>query len=139
MAENTECTRRTEANTQGLVELFDALSGGFKVIAWLGRAAKPIWLHRRRAGGGHWPVDGHQGRLNLMSEAKLIALVGAPTAAWLLAITPQLEGKVLPGYREPIGIVTACSPLCDPGVVADAIREWFDCFDDAAGRGCMRW
>ncbi|MBB2918188.1 hypothetical protein [Cupriavidus alkaliphilus] len=42
VAENTECTRRTEANTQGLVELFDALSGGFKVIAWLGRAAKPI-------------------------------------------------------------------------------------------------
>lgn len=44
-----------------------------------------------------------------MSKAKLIALVGAPTAAWLLAITPQLEGKVLRGHRDPIGIVTACS------------------------------
>lgn len=42
-------------------------------------------------------------------KQKLIAMVGAPAAAWLMVNTPVLEGKILRGYKDPIGIVTACS------------------------------
>lgn len=44
-----------------------------------------------------------------MSRAKLVAAVGAPCAALLLAYVPQFEGVILRGYRDPIGIVTACA------------------------------
>lgn len=44
-----------------------------------------------------------------MSRARLIAAVGAAGAATLLTTTPQLEGMVLRGYKDPIGIVTACA------------------------------
>lgn len=43
------------------------------------------------------------------SRAKLAALVGAPCAALLLAYVPQFEGVVLRGYRDPVGIITACA------------------------------
>ncbi|MGE8454647.1 MAG: hypothetical protein ACN6OP_29355 [Pseudomonadales bacterium] len=42
MTENTETTKRVEVNTEGLVEMFNALSGGFKVLVWIGKAARPI-------------------------------------------------------------------------------------------------
>lgn len=35
--------------------------------------------------------------------------VGAGCAAILLACVPQFEGMVLRGYKDPIGIVTACA------------------------------
>jgi lysozyme len=39
----------------------------------------------------------------------LAALIGAPCAVILCLYVPQFEGEVLRGYRDPIGIVTACS------------------------------
>lgn len=44
-----------------------------------------------------------------MSRTKLAAIVGAPCAGILLACVPAFEGMVLRGYRDPIGIVTACA------------------------------
>lgn len=43
------------------------------------------------------------------SKAKLITLVGAACAASLLTCVPKFEGVVLRGYKDPIGIVTACT------------------------------
>ena len=40
---------------------------------------------------------------------KLIAVVGVSCAALLLNCVPTFEGTVLRGYKDPIGIVTACS------------------------------
>lgn len=39
----------------------------------------------------------------------LKATVGAGATALLLAYVPQFEGMVLRGYKDPIGIVTACA------------------------------
>ena len=44
-----------------------------------------------------------------MSRGKLVAVVGAPCAALLLSQVPKFEGMVLRGYRDPVGIVTACA------------------------------
>lgn len=41
-------------------------------------------------------------------KSKLVAAVGALCASLLLAIVPAHEGTVLKGYRDPVGIVTAC-------------------------------
>ena len=40
---------------------------------------------------------------------KLKALIGATATAVLLSYVPQFEGVILRGYKDPIGIVTACS------------------------------
>lgn len=40
---------------------------------------------------------------------KLVATVGAGAAGVLMMYVPQLEGVVLRGYKDPIGIVTACA------------------------------
>ncbi len=45
----------------------------------------------------------------MSGRAKLAGMVGAPAAALLLAYVPQFEGVVLRGYKDPIGIVTACA------------------------------
>lgn len=42
-------------------------------------------------------------------RAKLAGMVGAPAAALLLTYVPQFEGVILRGYKDPIGIVTACA------------------------------
>jgi lysozyme len=39
----------------------------------------------------------------------LKASVGAVAAALLLSYVPQFEGMVLRGYKDPVGIVTACA------------------------------
>ena len=39
---------------------------------------------------------------------KLIAKVGAASAALLLAVVPVFEGTVLKTYRDPIGVLTSC-------------------------------
>lgn len=45
-----------------------------------------------------------------MAKAKTLkATVGAGVAAILLTYVPQFEGMVLRGYKDPIGIVTACA------------------------------
>jgi lysozyme len=40
---------------------------------------------------------------------KLIAVVGTAAAVTLSTYVPQFEGMILRGYRDPIGIVTACA------------------------------
>lgn len=40
---------------------------------------------------------------------RLAATVGAGACALLLSYVPQFEGMVLRGYKDPIGIVTACA------------------------------
>lgn len=42
-------------------------------------------------------------------QKTLKATVGAGCAAMLLAYVPQFEGMILRGYKDPIGIVTACA------------------------------
>lgn len=43
------------------------------------------------------------------SSRALKATVGASCAALLLTCVPKFEGVILRGYRDPIGIVTACA------------------------------
>lgn len=43
------------------------------------------------------------------NKTKLVALVGAGACALLVDYVPQAEGMILRGYRDPIGIVTACA------------------------------
>lgn len=43
------------------------------------------------------------------SSKTLKATVGAGAAALLLSYVPQFEGMILRGYKDPIGIVTACA------------------------------
>lgn len=42
LAENTSATRRTESNTAEIVEILEAWKGAFKVLAWVGKLAKPM-------------------------------------------------------------------------------------------------
>lgn len=42
------------------------------------------------------------------AREKLIAKVGAASAALLLAVVPVFEGTVLKTYRDPIGVLTSC-------------------------------
>ncbi len=39
---NNEATARVETNTSDMVEAFENLKGAFKVLNWIGRAAKPL-------------------------------------------------------------------------------------------------
>jgi hypothetical protein len=41
--ENTEAIKRIAEDTRGIVEMFSALEGGFKVLSGIGRLAKPIF------------------------------------------------------------------------------------------------
>lgn len=43
------------------------------------------------------------------SKKPLKAVVGAGCCAILLTAVPSLEGTILRGYKDPIGIVTACT------------------------------
>lgn len=43
-----------------------------------------------------------------MTRSKLVGLVGAGALSLLLTYVPQFEGTILRGYKDPIGIVTAC-------------------------------
>lgn len=45
---------------------------------------------------------------------KLVASVGACCAAILVALVPQFEGTVKKTYRDPIGIITACTGHTGP-------------------------
>lgn len=42
LAENTEATRRIDANTREMVEFFESMRGAFKVLNWIGALARPI-------------------------------------------------------------------------------------------------
>ncbi|MGJ0528202.1 lysozyme [Burkholderia gladioli] len=43
------------------------------------------------------------------NRKSLVAIVGVAAAGILSTYVPQFEGMVLRGYRDPIGIVTACA------------------------------
>ncbi len=45
----------------------------------------------------------------MATKKTLAATVGAGCCALLLSYVPQFEGVVLRGYKDPIGIVTACA------------------------------
>ena len=42
LAENTNATKRIEANTAELLDVFESWKGAMKVLNWIGKAAKPI-------------------------------------------------------------------------------------------------
>lgn len=44
-----------------------------------------------------------------MSRAKLISIVGLSAASTLGYFVPDMEGMILRGYKDPVGIVTACA------------------------------
>lgn len=46
---------------------------------------------------------------NNTGKRSLQATVGATAAALLIAYVPKFEGTILRGYKDPIGIVTACT------------------------------
>lgn len=45
----------------------------------------------------------------MAASKRLIVAVGASAAAILATYVPKFEGVVLRGYRDPVGIVTACA------------------------------
>lgn len=44
-----------------------------------------------------------------MARGKLIGIVGIGAASVLGSFVPQFEGMILRGYKDPVGIVTACA------------------------------
>lgn len=44
-----------------------------------------------------------------MSKARLIGIVGISAASTLGYFVPDMEGMILRGYKDPVGIVTACA------------------------------
>lgn len=42
-------------------------------------------------------------------KARLVAVIGMAAATTLGSFVPQFEGMVLRGYKDPVGIVTACA------------------------------
>jgi len=45
LAENTGATKRIEANTAEMLDVFESWKGAMKVLTWIGKAAKPVgWI-----------------------------------------------------------------------------------------------
>ena len=42
LAENTNATKRIEANTAEMLDVFESWKGAMKVLNWIGKAAKPL-------------------------------------------------------------------------------------------------
>lgn len=42
LAESTNATKRIEANTAEMLDVFESWKGAMKVLNWIGKAAKPI-------------------------------------------------------------------------------------------------
>lgn len=42
LAENTNATKRIEASTAEMLDVFESWKGAMKVLNWIGKAAKPI-------------------------------------------------------------------------------------------------
>lgn len=42
LQENTDATKRVEANTSEMLEVFQSFKAAFKVLEWIGKAAKPL-------------------------------------------------------------------------------------------------
>ena len=59
---NTAATRQVAESTRDLVEFFEAAQGAFKVLNWIGKAAKPVGYLAAAwsAGLGFWTaLKGH--------------------------------------------------------------------------------
>jgi lysozyme len=52
----------------------------------------------------------------MSAKAKLIAKIGAVAAAAAVAFVASKEGTILRTYRDPIGIITACTGHVDPSL-----------------------
>lgn len=52
----------------------------------------------------------------MSAKARLIAKVGALAAAAAVAFVASKEGTILQTYRDPIGIITACTGHVDPSL-----------------------
>ena len=50
----------------------------------------------------------------MSSKAKLIAAIGAAATALVVPLVAKYEGTVLRTYRDPIGIITACTGHTGP-------------------------
>lgn len=59
----------------------------------------------------------------MINRTRLVAMVGAGAAATLLAYVPRFEGVVLRGYKDPIGIVTACAGHTKTAVLGRAYTQ----------------
>lgn len=59
----------------------------------------------------------------MSTKAKLTATVGAGCCAALLSYVPQFEGTILRGYKDPIGIVTACTGNTASAVLGKAYTK----------------
>jgi lysozyme len=55
--------------------------------------------------------------------ARTTAVAGAAVAGLLLPMLPKLEGEILRGYRDPIGIVTACSGHTKTAILGKAYTK----------------
>jgi len=42
LAENTNATKRIEAHTAEMLDVFESWKGAMKVLTWIGKAAKPL-------------------------------------------------------------------------------------------------
>lgn len=68
-----------------------------------------------------------------MANKKLIALVGTVAAGILYTATPSFEGTIYKGYRDPVGIPTACTGRTGPEVVVGqryTPQQCADLFDE---------
>lgn len=61
--------------------------------------------------------------LETQDKKTLTALVGTVTTTALLSMLPQLEGTILRGYKDPIGIVTACAGHTKTAVLGKPYTE----------------
>ena len=52
----------------------------------------------------------------MSSKAKLIAAIGAAATALVVPLVARYEGTVLRTYRDPIGIITACTGHTGPAL-----------------------
>lgn len=61
--------------------------------------------------------------MNRPGKKTLTATVGAGAAALLLTYVPMFEGVILRGYKDPIGIVTACAGHTKTAVLGKAYTK----------------
>jgi lysozyme len=57
------------------------------------------------------------------SKTRLLTLVGALCCSITLAYVPKFEGTILVGYKDPIGIVTACTGETQTAVLGKAYTK----------------
>jgi len=82
----------------------------------------------------------------MAGKRTLASIVGAGAAASLIVLVPKFEGMVLRGYKDPIGIVTACAGHTKTAILGRAytLKECNELLDQdlaehaAATMACIR-